>query len=471
MWIQLNHLKCLTISFCPLTVALLLCSCAAAPPRDYYFSPNGGDVDGDGTAARPYQSIEKANGLSLNPGDRVLFQGGQSFTGNLELDSQSAGSAQMPVVIGSYGDGRATIDAEQGAGISVHNAGGVTVRDLIVYGAGRGGNSGAGVMFSNDLPFASKLDDVRIENVDASGFGSDGILVCGRSSDGTRGGYRHVRIVGCTSHRNLRSGIFVTGWWQNGARDYANQDVYIGYCRASENSGDPDSPDENRSGSGIFVEASDGVLIEHCLADGNGRQCAGLRGGPVGIWCSVAKNAVIQCNQSTDNHTRGRYDGGGFCFDGGVSDSMLQYNLSTNNDGSGYGIYAFDGSPATRHDVIRGNVSTNDGRRNGYAGIHLWNGGGGIRDIEIDHNSITVSAAPFAQPRCIWFQTSAPDIRVHDNLFATIGQGVRCVDVAAAEASVQFHANQYRSTDGVSDVRWNNNTFTADSAWEAFVSK
>jgi hypothetical protein len=447
----------------------LLCSCAAAPPRDYYFSPSGGDLDGDGTASHPYQSIEKANGLSLNPGDRVLFQGGQSFAGNLELVSQSAGTAQLPVVIGSYGNGRATIDAEAGTGISVHNAGGVTVRDLIVRGDGRGRNSGEGVAFFNDLPFATKLDDVRVENVDASGFGFDGMLVRGMSSDGSRGGYRRVRIIGCKSHDNLRSGIMVTGWWQNGARDYANRDVYIGYCQASENSGDPDSPDENRSGSGIFVEASDGVVIEHCLANGNGRQCAGLRGGPVGIWCSVAKNAVMQFNRSSDNHTCGRYDGGGFCFDGGVVDSVLQFNLSTNNDGSGYGVYAFEGSPATCHDVIRCNVSTNDGRRNGYAGIHLWNGGGGIRDVEIDHNSITVSAAQPLEPRCIWFQTSAPDVRVHDNLFATIGQGVRCVDVASAESSMQFHGNQYRSTNGVSDVRWNNSTFAADSAWEALL--
>jgi hypothetical protein len=36
---------------------------------------------------------------------------------------------------------------------------------------------------------------------------------------------------------------------------------------------------------------------------------------------------------------------------------------------------------------------------------------------------------------------------------------------------MQFHANQYRRTNGSSGVRLNSSTFTADSAWEAFIAK
>src|SRR4051794_9901375 len=62
-------------------VVLCVQGCAGAPPapRDYYFSPRGSDADGLGSADRPYQSIAKANGLRLHPGDRVLFEGGQAF--------------------------------------------------------------------------------------------------------------------------------------------------------------------------------------------------------------------------------------------------------------------------------------------------------------------------------------------------------------------------------------------------------
>jgi hypothetical protein len=451
-------------------LTLLSPGCAAAPPRDYCFSPTGDDSAGDGTAARPYQTIDKANSLTVNPGDRILFQAGEKFTGNLELDSHG-GTEKLPVIIGSYGQGRAAIDAEEGSAVAVHNAGGVIVRDLIVYGSGRGMNWGAGVVFFNDKIWGAHLDDIRIENVDASGFQFEGILVRGMAEDGSSGGYRHVRIVGCKSHHNLHTGIFITGWWHKGSTSYANQDVYIGYCETSENSGDPDSPDETRSGSGIFVEAADGVVIEHCLARGNGRLCAGLRGGPVGIWCSICRNALIQFNKSCDNHTCGSYDGGGFCLDGGVLDSTVQFNASENNDGSGYGVYAFDGSPPTVHNTVRWNTSSNDGRRNGYAGIHLWNGGGGVRDVDITHNTVTTSSVADAPPRCVWLQSETDDVRFHDNLFATAGASVRCVESAAPQDSVLFYGNQYLSTGSPPAVYWNGVTCTANAAWESALHR
>ncbi len=245
------------------------------------------------------------------------------------------------------------------------------------------------------------------------------------SGDGSRGGFRHVRIVRCKSHHNLHTGIHVTGWWKPGAADYANEDVYIGECEASENSGDPDSPWENRSGSGIFVEGAKGVLIEHCLANGNGKLCKGQGGGPVGIWAAIASDVVIQCNKSADNHTTGRFDGGGFCLDGGVVHSVLQYNVSANNDGSGFGIFAFEGAPLTVHNIIRGNSSFNDGRRNGYAGIHVWNGGAGVSDTEIDHNTITMTSAETGVPRAVWIQGGASDVRVHDNVLIAMGRPTR----------------------------------------------
>ncbi len=147
-----------------LIVAVLTTGCAAAG-RDYCFSPAGNDDAGDGSLARPYQSIAKANALSLHPGDRVLFEAGQTFAGNFRLERDS-GTLEQPIVIGSYGAGRATIDAGGEIGVSVHNAAGITVRDLVIFGAGRGRNWGAGVAFFNDLPGAAKLENIRLEDLD-----------------------------------------------------------------------------------------------------------------------------------------------------------------------------------------------------------------------------------------------------------------------------------------------------------------
>ena len=448
-----------------IALACLAGGCAAAPPRDYCFSPSGSDDAGDGSPARPFQSIAKANVLSLHPGDRVLFEAGQTFPGAFRLDSAS-GNAEHPIVIGSYGAGRASIDAGDEIGLSIHNASNITVRDLVIFGAGQGRNWGAGVAFFNDLPGAVKLDNICIEDVDVSGFQFDGILVRGMSSDGSRGGFRHVRIVRCKAHHNLHTGIYVTGWWKPTATDYANEDVTVSECEASENAGDPDSPWESRLGSGIFIECVHGGLIEHCVARGNGRLCRGQGGGPVGIWTSIASDVVIQCNASTDNHTAGHFDGGGFCLDGGVIHSVMQYNKSENNDGSGFGVYAFEGSPPTAGNVIRANSSVNDGRRNSYAGIHVWNGGAGVSDIEIDHNAITLSAPIEGQPRAVWIQGGASNVKVHDNVLTTTGRSTRAIEIAADQTDIRFQHNEYHCQFPAGAVTRGEKTYAASAAWE-----
>src|ERR1700722_13556909 len=71
----------------------------------YYVSPSGSDSN-PGTASAPWQSIARVNRASLQPGDFVLFQGGQTFSGAV-LMPPTSGTAQAPISFGSYGTGRA----------------------------------------------------------------------------------------------------------------------------------------------------------------------------------------------------------------------------------------------------------------------------------------------------------------------------------------------------------------------------
>jgi hypothetical protein len=130
--------------------------------HDYHVSPTGDDAN-PGTAERPWKSLARVNALDLEPGDRVLLEGGKVFPGGLVLGAEDGGTREKPVTIGSYGTGRAVIEAEETA-VLVRNAGGVVVRDLVF----RGSRKGDGVRFANELPGAAKLDFVRIENVEAS---------------------------------------------------------------------------------------------------------------------------------------------------------------------------------------------------------------------------------------------------------------------------------------------------------------
>ena len=53
----------------------------------------------------------------------------------LTIDKNDAGTPEAPVVIGSYGAGRAIISAGNATGISVNDAGGVAIRNLVVDGS------------------------------------------------------------------------------------------------------------------------------------------------------------------------------------------------------------------------------------------------------------------------------------------------------------------------------------------------
>ena len=140
--------------------------------------------------------------------DRVLFQAGQTFAGNLRLTAEDASTASLPVVIGSFGDGRATISAGAGTGVAVENAGGITVENLLVVGAGITNNGGYGILCNNTLANATMLDHLSIENVEVSGFGKHGILVSGAPA-----GFRHVRVSHCVMRGNLLGGMEIAAVW------------------------------------------------------------------------------------------------------------------------------------------------------------------------------------------------------------------------------------------------------------------
>src|SRR5262245_42054512 len=219
------------------------------PATDYHVSAAGDDAR-DGTApGRAWRTVARANRQALRPGDRLLFRGGDAFEGNLVVKANGAPSAASPIVIGSYGRGKATIRAGSGTGVACENIGGLVVRDLIVEGEGRRTNKGSGVSILNTLPGGRRLAFVRVENVEARGLGKYGIAVGGWAADGGRSGFRDVRISGCRASDNAYAGIHVFGRHDFFAKTYCHRDVAVVDCVAHDNPGDPAFL-ENHSGNG-----------------------------------------------------------------------------------------------------------------------------------------------------------------------------------------------------------------------------
>jgi len=443
---------------------LLLLSCCIAAMADrasaatYYVSPSGDDGNPGTSTQRAWLTIDKVNTIDLNPGDRVLFEAGHDYPGNLLLTAEDAGIPTQPAIIGSYGSGRARIKAGNGSGVTVQNAGGVEVRDLIVLGDDYKMNVGSGIKIVNELPNNQKLDYIRIHNVEASGFGrmkhetgysvgfpnGCGIVVGGFASDGSKSGYRDVRITKCAVHQNEYFGILITGYYVEEPTTYANSNIFIGYCQIYDNPGDPEYS-RGHSGSGILMLDVDGGVIEYCESYHNGYDCGR---GEVGIWVCTANNVIIQFCESHHNRTGGHSDGGGFDFDGGTSNSIMQYNYSHDNDGAGYLIWSYKNAPHTfNNNILRYNISVNDGRQNNYRGIIVGTGSpkdDPIHNTQIYNNTIYSSVSSTISVG----ENGIYNMKICNNLFIT-ANNQKLVPWNPDRSEVVFAGNAYWAVDGI----------------------
>lgn len=425
---------------------------------EYFVRPRGDDA-GPGTSTNAaWRTIERVNQSRLRPGDRVLFEAGASFGGNLVLSSEDAGTPYAPVVVGSFGEGRATILAGERAGITVENAGGVVLENLIVVGAGRTNNTGYGIRCDNTLTNAVRLANLSITNVETRGFGIFGILV-----SGTHAGFEHVRISHCVLRDNLRGGMEVAGRLAWDSPAYAHADVRVEHCQAFDNTGDPNYL-KNHSGSGIVLYQVDGGVMEHCQAWNNGTLCQSSGGGGVGLWTCASRRVVIQHCESFANRTSSA-DGGGFDIDGGCVECVLQYNYSHDNDGPGLMVYSYPyASHRDRGNVVRFNVSSNDSRKGTrYAGLWVRTDGPSMTGLEIYNN--TVVMGPWTD-QAARFHARDVEAKIRNNIFVSAGAAWP-LRVEAPSDRLRFENNLYWREGGSPLIGWGGTTYASLQDWRA----
>ena len=343
-----------------------------AKHNTYYFS-NSGDDTNKGTKENPLKTITQLNSLHLNAGDTVYLAGGEIFNGSILIDSNESGTKDQPVVITSYGNGNAVISAGNTTAITVYYADYINIQRLTFTGAGRKeGNVKDGIFI-----FGAK--NIVLDSLEINGFQKSGLLVYNSSG---------VRVTNVYAHENGFAGICVSGYQSKS--DCSN--IYIGYCRAENNPGDPTNF-HNHSGNGIIAGLCKNVTIEYSTATNNGWDMPRKGNGPVGIWCYEADSVTIQhCISYRNKTSPGSADGGGFDLDGGVTNSVIQYCLSYENEGSGFGLFQYAGASNWYNNTIRFNISENDGSVSAaHAGIFVWNSSrdtAQLKDCFIYNNTI-----------------------------------------------------------------------------------
>lgn len=391
----------------------------------FYIDTEQGDNANSGrTSQSPWKSIERLNTLDLEPGDQILFKGEQEFTGTIRLNREDCGTAEKPVVLQSYGGGCATINAGNHSAAVLNNCGNVKIRNLKFVGAGRKtGNTQNGIYLSN-------TEKIEIDSVEVRGFQKSGILV---------GASEHTKITHVHAHDNGFAGIHAKTYPEINIKKIA-----ISHCVAENNPGDP-TVLKNHSGNGILLCGVDEGLVEYCRAANNGWDMPWTGNGPVGIWAWNSNKITIQHCISHDNKTNPQgWDGGGFDFDGGVTNSVLQYNYSYNNAGPGIGLFQFAGVRTWENNVVRYNISVNDGQKNEHgSGIHVWVGqtqkpeyAKALMGNALVYNNLIINNTGHG----VYYKTAADVLgfRYFNNIFLTRGE-----PILGEHSKSYFHNNLY----------------------------
>lgn len=444
---------------------LLLLSLMISPAlaTTYYISPSGNDTHPGTTPLLAWQTIAHVNSQSFSPGDSILFEGGQSFPGTLSFSGTNCGTAANPLLISSYGTGRATILAGTDNGIEVTNCAGIRIVSLNITGDGRALNDQFGILFYSFLNFTQRFDFISIHEVEVSGFNRGGISIFSDPAF-SDSGFSNIEITHAVLHDNGDFGIGVQGKVLNTGHPHRN--IYIAHCKVYDNPGQI-GKNTAHTGNGIVVGNTDGVIIEYCEAYNNGAENFYNGGGPVGIWIWDSHKGVIQFCESHHNKTGSTKDGGGFDLDGGCTESVIQYCYSHDNDGAGFLLAEYNGARPLRNNSIRYNISQNDGRDNDYGGIHFWKGTGILSDIKVYNNVIFMSSQAGATPAAFRSTSGNIDsVLVSNNLFITSGN-IDLVDKSSNSADIDFRGNAYYSMTGQYRYSDGANQYTNLAAWQA----
>lgn len=291
----------------------------------YVDSKRGNDSFSGITPDQPWKSLEKANAVVLEAGDRIRLTCGGEWSGSLK--PQGAGSVERPCVIEPYGAGpRPAIHGEGAVDATIHlfNTGGWIVRGLEITNNGPGeGDRRMGILAELDDYGTAKgltIEDNYVHDVNgcpvkAHGDRSGGIFW--RAGGNTT----PSRFVGVRIRRNRvercdRVGIYCRGMGDR-RRWFPMLDVVI-----------QENVLEDIGGDGILNIGTDGCIVErNRLINGRMRDnmyCAG-------IWPWSADNTIIRYNEASGY--RGTKDGQGFDCDDNCIGTTHMYNYSHDNEG------------------------------------------------------------------------------------------------------------------------------------------
>lgn len=346
---------------------------------DYFVDSIAGSDTNPGTsAAAPWKTISKVNGITFLPGDQVLFKRGSVFAGR--LTPKGSGNATSQLIFGAYGTGSKPVIDGSGNAQAIHLQDNthITIQDFEIINNGTTSSLRDGIRIQSNR-WIQYLDDIRILNNDIH-------TVAGRSQrdyglyhnaaiyivaadhlsthvNPVRGKFRRLTIEGNHIHDIKCSGIYFkpANYYDIGGTTYWATDMVV-----------RDNVFDRTGGDHVVLAGAINPLVEY-----NAGYDAGINGANygwiAGMWVWKTDGATFQHNEvaRTQNERAGANDGDGQAFDVDIStfgDYVFQYNYTHDNVGGILLMMYTEGMGKTIK--YRYNLSVNDGRDT-YGGVQI----------------------------------------------------------------------------------------------------
>lgn len=321
---------------------------------------------GDGSEARPWNTLEPVNARTFEPGDAILLKRGSTCTGQ-QLFPKGSGTEGNPVTVDTYGSGAKPKLAGAGQVTDVVRLSDQQfweIRNLDISNKGEAADTRRGVHITRTdsgtgrhyLLSGLDIHDVNGNRTKKDDDASAGIFfeVLGHTEPTS---FDDVVIEDNTVRTVDRYGIhFWTRWMERPELANANCGDTCGSWTPQTNVVIRGNDVSDIGGDAIVPHHTEGALVEHNKVDGfrerEPEHCA------AGVWGWNTQSALYQYNEVSGG--KSECDGQGFDLDESNIKTVYQYNYSHDNEGGFLLLCNGEGS-TTDGNVVRYNISQNDG--------------------------------------------------------------------------------------------------------------
>lgn len=384
--------------------------------KEYFVDSQVGDDSFTGlTQEKPWKTLDKINGTTFYPGDKILFKADCKWEG--VLFPKGSGSSSNPIVISKYGFGKNPLIAGNGNvtnTVYLSNQEFWTISNLEITNYKAGSTSVKRGVYINGRDYGTlhgiKLLNLEIHdvnsNIDEKNGGGIFIEITGSSKPTN---FDNLLIEGCNIYDVDRTGISNASSWETRTLT-SNTNWYPSTNLIIRN-----NTLERIAGNGLIVRVAANPLVEK-----NVFSYCSLKTSGNAMFSFNCDDAVFQFNEAKYTvYNPGDTDASGFDADYRCKRTIIQYNYSHDND-DGFVVVTCQGGSDRFNDgtIVRYNISQNDGGRGSSTGAIVYLSGQTTNTTI--HNNVIYSDANNAFKKVIFHNSwsAYPDrTNYYNNIF------------------------------------------------------